>query len=200
LISTQSEKKIRKGIASKVRISRITEIGEGCDFGEDVFIGNFTTIGNNVSLGDRVRIWHNCNIMSNVKIGPDCMIAFDCQIESGVMIGESTKIQPHSLIARDSIIGRRCFIANGVEFTNDMYPISGKWKPVIVDDDVVIAVGAIIFPGVHIGKRAVICAGAVVKEDVEPDHEVAMLGNMGKTRVIGTREGFELRKREWQMS
>jgi acetyltransferase-like isoleucine patch superfamily enzyme len=41
-------------------------------------------------------------------------------------------------------------------------------KPIVIDDYVWIGVGATILSGVHIGKGAVVCAGAVVTHDVRP--------------------------------
>ena len=46
-------------------------------------------------------------------------------------------------------------------------------KKVKIEDDVWIAAGCIILPGVTIGKGAVIAAGAVVTKDVEPYSVVA---------------------------
>jgi acetyltransferase-like isoleucine patch superfamily enzyme len=51
-------------------------------------------------------------------------------------------------------------------------------KPVTIDDDVSIGIGAIVLKGVHIGARARIEAGAIVTSDVPPDAVVA--GNPGK--------------------
>ena len=45
-------------------------------------------------------------------------------------------------------------------------------KPVVIEDDVWIGIGAIILKGVHIGKGARIGAGAVVTSDVPADVEV----------------------------
>ncbi len=42
-------------------------------------------------------------------------------------------------------------------------------KPVTIGDDVWIGAGAIILPGVQIGARTVVGAGAVVTKDVPPD-------------------------------
>ena len=48
--------------------------------------------------------------------------------------------------------------ASGVEFA----------KPVVIEDDVWVGGGAIILPGVTVGKGAVVGAGAVVSKDVAP--------------------------------
>ena len=45
--------------------------------------------------------------------------------------------------------------------------------PVIVEDDVLIGANAVIIEGVHIGRGAVVAAGAVVIEDVPENAVVA---------------------------
>lgn len=54
-------------------------------------------------------------------------------------------------------------------------------RPIVLEDDVWVAVGATILRGVRIGARAIVSAGAVVREDVPPDCIVA--GN--PARVVG---------------
>jgi len=43
-----------------------------------------------------------------------------------------------------------------------------EFAPVVIEDDCDIGVGAIVLPGVRIGRGAQIGAGAVVAEDVPP--------------------------------
>lgn len=57
-------------------------------------------------------------------------------------------------------------------------------KPIAIKDNVWIATGAIILPGVTIGEGSVVAAGAVVTKDVEPWTVVG--GNPAK--MIGKRE------------
>ena len=47
----------------------------------------------------------------------------------------------------------------------------GRFLPITIEDYVWIGVGAVILQNVHIGKGAVICAGAVVTKDVG-DYEI----------------------------
>ena len=83
-------------------------------------------------------------------------------------------------------IGNFCSIATGVTFLCGgehnykgffTFPLSDYFKhtksarskgPIIVDDDVWIGENAMILSGVHIGKGAIIAAGATVVCDVEP--------------------------------
>ena len=48
-----------------------------------------------------------------------------------------------------------------------------KAKPVVIEDDVWIAAGAIVLPGIKIGAGSVVAAGAVVTHNVEPNTLVA---------------------------
>ena len=71
----------------------------------------------------------------------------------------------------DSItIGDDVAIASGVTFRDsDDHMINGNTKicaPIIIDDHVWIGVNATILKGVHIGKGAIVAAGALVTRDV----------------------------------
>ena len=71
--------------------------------------------------------------------------------------------------------------AKGIPLAYEMARQSGKYwiparkgpklymrEPVIIEDDVLIGANAVVIEGVHVGKGAVIAAGAVVVNDVEP--------------------------------
>ena len=68
-------------------------------------------------------------------------------------------------------------IGNNVSISHGVYIITGshdhqsknfigKFMPIIIEDYAWIGVGAVILQGIHIGKGAVVCAGAVVTKDV----------------------------------
>ena len=77
-------------------------------------------------------------------------------------------------------IGNRVMIASHVAITSATHdaaaPImkyTSVYRPVIIDDDVWIGAHCVILPGVHVGRGAVIAAGAVVTHDVPPESIVA---------------------------
>jgi acetyltransferase-like isoleucine patch superfamily enzyme len=82
------------------------------------------------------------------------------------------RINHGSFLPNRSTVGNDVFIGPNVTFTDDKYPRSGnkhyKAEPPIVEDNVSVGAGAIILPGIRLGKGCMIGAGAVVTEDVEP--------------------------------
>lgn len=112
-------------------------------------------------------IWHSeLSVILTDDIGPECVIHAFVWIGKQVKIGAGTKIQAFAFIPTGVTIGNRVFIGPHVCFTNDKYPPSVNWSETIVEDDVAIGAGAVILPGLTIGRGAVVGAGAVVTKDV----------------------------------
>ncbi len=118
----------------------------------------FCDYGFNISVGNRVFMNFNCVILdvAPVRIGDRALIGPAVQIYAAT----------HPL--------RADVRQEGLELG----------RPVTLGDDVWIGGGAIILPGVRVGNRVVIAAGAVVSKDVPDD--VVVAGN--PARVIRTIE------------
>lgn len=111
-----------------------------------------------------------CDYGYNIHIGDDCFFNFNCCILDvcKVTIGHRVKFGPavqlytatHPLNAEQ----RAC----GLEMA----------KPITIGDDVWIGGAAVVCPGVSIGARSVVGAGAVVTKDVPAD--VVVGGNPAK--------------------
>jgi acetyltransferase-like isoleucine patch superfamily enzyme len=98
------------------------------------------------------------------SIGPNVYIA------DGLMIVEE-------LADRDNlVIGARVSIAPRVTIVTSSHPNESRIRsfgpvtrgPVYIEDDAWIGAGAVILPGIRIGRGAVVGANAVVTRDVEP--------------------------------
>lgn len=136
----------------------------------------------NVKLGRDVRIFQPdlVNIYGS-EIGDETRIGPFVEIQSQTRIGRRCKISSHSFICQGVTIEDEVFIGHGVMFTNDVLPrattetgalqTGDDWTLVetLVKRGASIGSNATILPGVTIGERAVIGAGAVVTEDVPPD-------------------------------
>jgi acetyltransferase-like isoleucine patch superfamily enzyme len=95
-----------------------------------------------------------------------------------VVIGHHTRIGLHNTIIGPVTIGNHVNLAQGITVTalnHNFLDTSRRideqgisTTPVVIDDDVWIGANAVVLPGVHIGRHAVVAAGAVVVHDV-PD-------------------------------
>ena len=136
--------------------------GEDCVFEAGVLIFH----PENVHLGRNVYVGHQAILKgyhrSSMRIGDESWIGQQCFFHSagGLQIGARVGVGPavKILTSRHAEAGRRTPIL--------FSPI--ETAPVVIEDDADLGVGAIVLPGVTIGRGAQIGAGAVVAEDVPP--------------------------------
>ena len=121
--------------------------------------------GKNCKIIDPVNLYE-CELGDNVFVGPFV------EITKGVKIGDNTRISSHSFICEFVTIGKDCFIAHGVMFTNDLFKDgkiindSKRWHKTDIADNVIIGSNATILP-VKISSNIVIGAGSVVTKDLK---------------------------------
>lgn len=138
-----------------------------------------------VRAGRRVQIGRGCRLRA--EPGGTIHLADGVEIDDGVTlavtsrgrieIGSNSFVGHHAtLAARDRlVIGPRTLIAELVSLRDhdhdpDRPPSSGDMisTPVTIGADVWIASKATVTRGVHVGDRAVVAAGAVVRSEVQP--------------------------------
>jgi acetyltransferase-like isoleucine patch superfamily enzyme len=141
-----------------------------------------------LAIGDRVRVytWTSFNVepTGSVEIGDDTVLVgavFMCA--DSIRIGRRVAISYHVTIADsdfhplDPAERRLDAIANAPSGNRERRP-NYLTRPVMIEDDVQVGIGAIILKGVHIYAGAQIGAGAVVTADV---HAGALIqGNPGR--------------------
>ncbi|RLI12014.1 N-acetyltransferase [Candidatus Bathyarchaeota archaeon] len=162
--------------------------------GRYVVKGVNVVITPDTEIGDGTVIWHNVNLWG-CRIGRNCTIGSYVEIGRGVVVGDNCKIEAFAYIPPGVRIGNGVFIGPRATFTNDKYPAAGReWaiSPTVVEDGAVIGAGAIVLPGITIGERAVVAAGAVVTKDVPGGVVVAGV----PARPVGTREDYERKRAE----
>ncbi len=154
------------------------------------------------TVGTGTVVWDLSQIRDGASIGADTVIGRNVYIDRDVVVGQRCKIQNNSLIYWPAILGDGVFIGPGVTLTNDRNPRAvnpddspktpDDWIPegVEVADGASIGAGAILLPGVKVGRWALVGAGAVVSHDV-PAH--ALVAGNPATQVgwVG-RSGFRL--------
>ena len=143
---------------------------------KNIFIGDNSTFGrgtvfwtpNQMIIGNNVYIGKYCTLQADIEMGNNIEIA-----NTVGLIGK----YDHDY----SKVGVNIKDAPWIGDTT--YDFKGKGKKIIIEDDVWIGYGAIVFTGVHIERGAIIAAGSVVTHDVSQYSIVA--GN--PAREIGKR-------------
>jgi len=122
------------------------------------------------SIGAGTRIWQFVVVLKGATIGEDCNICSHCFIEDDVIIGNRVTVKCGVQLWDGLRIADDVFIGPNATFTNDKFPRSGKRNfklcATVVELGASIGAGATILPGVRIGERAMVGAGAVVTKDV----------------------------------
>ena len=142
-------------------------------------VSQFKSIGNNVIFEDGVLVFHpeTIELGNNIYIGHNSILKGYhknyLKIRDGVWIGQQCFF--HS--AGGITIGNNVGIGPGVKILTSYHSEEGRSKTilhskilfasVIIEDDADIGIGAIIMPGVTIGKGAQVGAGAVVTTDMK---------------------------------
>ena len=117
------------------------------------------------------RIEPGAIIRDQVEIGEQAVIMMGAIINIGAVIGAETMIDMGAVLGGRAIVGKRCHIGAGAVLAGVIEPLSAV--PVIIEDDVMIGANAVIIEGVRVKSGAIVAAGAVVIEDVEPNTIVA---------------------------
>jgi len=143
-------------------------------------------VNDDVKLGNNVKIFHPQLVnLYGCVIGDDSKIGTFVEIQKNVIVGSRCKISSHSFLCEGVILEDEVFIGHGVMFTNDIYPRAANedgslktdadWDVVetLVKRCAAIGSNATILPGVKIGEKAIVGAGAVVTCDV-PDYAIVV--------------------------
>ena len=158
-------------------------LGEDCTIGAGVTFQRpqAITAGPGVRIQDRVHL--DAATGDGIVLGERCAICFGSYLsvhgrEGFIRIGARSYVGAGSQIFghRGVEIGSQVLAAPGLlivpyqhEFADASRPIAeqgGEAKPVVIEDDVYLGMGARVLLGVTIGRGAVVGAGAVVTRDV----------------------------------
>jgi carbonic anhydrase/acetyltransferase-like protein (isoleucine patch superfamily) len=121
---------------------------------DDVFIAPGAVIVGDVVIGAGSSVWFNAVLRGDV---------------APIRVGMGTNIQDLSLLHVDR--GNPCIVGNNVTIGHNAI-VHGT----VLEDDVTIAMGAIVLSRSHIGCGAVIAAGAVVPEGMQVEPGALMAG------------------------
>ena len=136
-------------------------------------------------IGEGTNIWQYVVVLPQARIGRDCNICAHVFIENDVVVSDRVTIKNGVQLWDGLRVEDDVFIGPNVTFTNDRYPRSrvypDNFESTVVKVGASIGGGAVILPGLTIGRHAMVGAGAVVTRDV-PERSI-VAGN--PARVIG---------------
>jgi UDP-2-acetamido-3-amino-2,3-dideoxy-glucuronate N-acetyltransferase len=131
-------------------------------------------------IGARTKVWQFASVVRGAVLGADCTVASGVTID-GAHFGDGCIISQGVTTAPGLLFGNHVFLGPNATFCNDRWPTVDKagfdikefdgsrWS-IIVQYDASIGAGAVVLPGVVIGKRAMVAAAAVVRSNVPDDH------------------------------
>lgn len=146
---------------------------------------DFRTLGEHVIFEDGVLVFHPEQIVigHNVYIGHNTILKG--YYKNKLIIGDNTWIGQNCFFhsAGGLTIGNNVGIAPGVKIITSVHSEIPESEPVLnnelimnevyIENGCDIGLGAILLPGVRIGKGAIVGAGSVVTSDVAPGTVVA---------------------------
>lgn len=150
-------------LARKPEFDKKLVIGAGSSIGPHAVIFYDVVIGAGTLIGDGASVREKC------RIGDSCIVSRYVTINYNTTVGDGTKIMDNTHITGNAVIGRNVFISVLVGTANDNLIRAGYAEHIVgpvIEDDVVIGLGASLLPNVVIGQGATVAAGAVVTKNV----------------------------------
>lgn len=128
----------------------------------------FPVNGVHPKIGENCFVAPNATIVGDVEMGKDCSIWFNAVVRgdvNSIRIGERVNIQDGAVI-HCTFEKTKTIIGNKVSIGHNAI-VHGC----VIEENVLIGMGAIIMDNAHVGSNSIIAAGAVVLENtiIEPE-------------------------------
>ena len=149
-------------------------------------------VSDDAEIGPGTRIWSQVQVREGAVIGRECILGKGTYVDANVRIGDRCKLQNSVFVFHGFNVEDGVFLGPGVMLLNDKHPRAinpdGSLKSAtdwtvseaVVRYGAAVGGGAVVLPGVSVGRFAMVGSGAVVTRDV-PDHAV-VVGNPARLR------------------
>ena len=121
-------------------------------------------------VGEGTDVWQFVVVLKGAKIGRNCNLNAHTLVEGGAIIGDRVTVKSGVYVWDGIVLEDDVFCGPNATFTNDKYPRSKahpeRFPTTRVCKGASVGAGAVILPGLIIGEKAMIGAGAVVTKDV----------------------------------
>jgi len=125
------------------------------------------------AIGEGTQIWQSVVVLPGARIGREVNLNAHCFVENDVVIGDRVTVKSGVYLWDGVRLDDDVFVGPNVTFTNDKFPRS-KHRPerfltTHVEAGASIGGGAVLLPGITVGRGAMVGAGAVVTKSVPPN-------------------------------
>ena len=136
-------------------------------------------------VGAGTRVWAFAHLLPGSVVGRDCNICDGVFVEGDARVGDRVTVKCGVQLWSGVTLEDDVFVGPNATFTNDIFPRSRQYPEsfarTVVRRGASIGANATLLPGITIGERAMVGAGAVVTRDV-PEGAI-VVGN--PARVVG---------------
>ncbi len=136
-------------------------------------------------VGEGTRIWAFAHVLAGARIGRDCNICDHVFVENDVVVGDRVTVKCGVQLWDGVELEDDVFVGPNATFTNDVFPRSkhypAQFGRTTVRKGASIGANATLLPGITIGARAMVGAGAVVTRSVPPN--ALVVGN--PAQIVG---------------
>jgi acetyltransferase-like isoleucine patch superfamily enzyme len=139
--------------------------------GDDATIRAGSIIYADVTIGDDFDTGHNALVREDTTIGDGVVVGTDAVVDGSVEIGSDASLQTGAYVPPETEVGDSVFLGPHAVLTNDDYPVrtESELDGPRLEDHVSVGANATVLPGVTVGERSMVAAGAVVTKDVPPE-------------------------------
>jgi acetyltransferase-like isoleucine patch superfamily enzyme len=149
--------------------------------GPGTVVRAYAVLYQGATLGTAVHVGHGALVREGNQLGDAVSVGSGAQLEPGNRIGARTRVHSGCFLS-NTVLGDDVFCGPHVVFSDDPHPPCPRYLDCVggarVEDGAAIGAGAVLLPGVTVGRDSLVAAGAVVTRDVEPGWVVA--GNPAK--------------------
>ncbi len=136
-------------------------------------------------IGEGTRVWAFAHVLKGATVGADCNLCDHVFVENDVVIGDRVTIKSGVQVWDGVRLEDDVFVGPNATFTNDPFPRSKvpveRYPVTHVRRGASLGANCTLLPGLEIGERAMVGAGAVVTRDVPPG--TIVVGN--PARIVG---------------